>query len=118
MAVVRMKGREVAVGVHGGQGLVDGVLAGNLVLHANAAGEIGLGIHVDDEDLALGKRERGGEIDGCGGLADPALLVGDCDYPAHFQLLSDNGRGVDGRECAGKDTAFLKSTLLVSRRHL
>jgi hypothetical protein len=50
---------------------------------AQAAGGVGLGIEVDQENLLAALGQAGGEIDGGGGLADAAFLVGD----------GDDGRG-------------------------
>ena len=79
--------REVFVG-GGGDHLEGGTLAAEraveaaslLFLDANRAGGIGLRVEIDQEgvDLLLGQGR--GEIDGRGGLADAALLVGDGEY--------------------------------------
>ena len=61
----------------------------DLAAEADAAGEVGLGVDVDQEDAALGQRERRGEVDGRGGLPDATLLVGDCDYLPHLQQLME-----------------------------
>jgi hypothetical protein len=45
------------------------------VAQPDAAGEIGLGVKVDKEDLAAGERDGGREVDGGGGFADATLLV-------------------------------------------
>ena len=50
-----------------------------LALLSDAAGEIALGIDVDEEHALFGERQRRGEVDGGRGLADAALLVGDGD---------------------------------------
>ena len=52
-----------------------------LSLESKPAGEVALGVHVDDENALLGHGERRGEIDRRGGFANPALLVCDGDYP-------------------------------------
>jgi hypothetical protein len=52
-----------------------------LSFEAEAAGEVGLGVQVDEEDALLGEGEGGGEIDGGGGLADAAFLVCDGEDP-------------------------------------
>src|SRR5690606_23508237 len=93
-------GREVAVGrqqlvaavlgiLHGladralaDQHVVDGVLEG-LLVHTAAHGGVALGIEVDQQDAALGGDQRGGQVDAGGGLADPALLIGDREYLGH-----------------------------------
>ena len=69
-----------------GQRVVHGAGRGGLPLEANPAGEVRLGVHVDEEDaLVVGDRERGGQIYGCGGFADTTLLVGDGENPGwHF----------------------------------
>ena len=48
-----------------------------LTFEADAAGEVGLRIEVDEQDALLGHREGGGEVDGGGGFADAAFLIGD-----------------------------------------
>ena len=65
-----------------GQRVVDGAGRGGLPLEANAAGEVRLGVHVDQQDaLLVGNRERGGQVYGCGRFADTTLLVGDGEDP-------------------------------------
>ena len=48
-----------------------------LSFEADAAGEVALGVEIDDEHTPVCEGERGGEIDGGGGLADPTFLVYD-----------------------------------------
>jgi hypothetical protein len=48
-----------------------------LTFQSDAAREVGLGIHVDEENALFGQSQRGGEIDGRGGLADAPFLIGD-----------------------------------------
>ena len=52
------------------------------VLDAQRRAGVALRVEVDDQDLHSVQRERGGEVDGGGGLADAALLVGDGEHPA------------------------------------
>ena len=47
---------------------------------AEAGCGIGLWVAVNERDADFGSSERGREIDGGGGFADPALLIGDRDY--------------------------------------
>ena len=49
---------------------------------ADAAGQVALGIDVDEQHALLGERQRRRQVDGGGGLADAALLVGDGDDSA------------------------------------
>ena len=44
-------------------------------LKAEAGSSVGLGVAVDQENLETFESEAGGEVDGCGGFANPALLV-------------------------------------------
>ena len=55
---------------------------------ADAAREVALRIDVDEQDALVGERERGGEVDGGGGFADAALLVGDGYDAAQFGCLT------------------------------
>jgi len=50
------------------------------VVDAEGGGGVALRIDVDEEggEATLGK--GGGEVDRCGGLADPTLLVGHCEH--------------------------------------
>jgi hypothetical protein len=54
--------------------------APGLFLHAHGAGGVGLGIEVDQQRVDFLFGQRRGQIDGGGGLADAALLVGDGEY--------------------------------------
>ena len=60
---------------------------GGLALLTDAAGEVALRIDVDEEDAPLGEGERGGEVDGGGGFADAAFLVGDGDDSAPYLVV-------------------------------
>src|SRR5690606_19747299 len=64
-------------GAFAAKGAVEG--AALLFFHADGGGGVGLGVKIDQKsgDFFLG--ETGGEVDGGGGLADAALLVGDCE---------------------------------------
>jgi hypothetical protein len=52
-------------------------------VHADAARGVALGIHVNEEDLAIERGEAGAEVDGGGRLADATLLIHYCDDEAH-----------------------------------
>ena len=54
------------------------------VLEAETAGGVGLGIKIDEEDPATCFGRPRGEVNGGGGLADPALLINDS-HDAHTQ---------------------------------
>ena len=60
-----------------------GVGAIGVAKESEAAGGVGLGVAVDEEGWGLVRRERRGEVDGGGRLADSALLVGDRDDSCH-----------------------------------
>ena len=61
-----------------GERVIDGAGRRGLSLQADAAGEVGLRVHIDQQHaLVVGNRQRRREIDCCGGLADAALLIGD-----------------------------------------
>ena len=47
-----------------------------------------LRIEVDEQDALLGERQRGGEVDGGGGFADAAFLIGDGEDASHFWYLT------------------------------
>src|SRR5690606_19580764 len=53
------------------------------LVHTAAHGRIALGIQIDQQDTPAGCRQRGGEVDGRGRLADAALLVRDGDDALH-----------------------------------
>ena len=59
--------------------MIDAAGRGGATLQADAAREVRLRVHVDEEDALLGERERGGEVDRGRGLADAALLI--CNGP-------------------------------------
>ena len=76
------------------RGLEDGVadvdLAGEhvvgravaaLAVDAEPGRGIALRVEIDDQHMLADRRERGAEIDGGRGLADPALLVGEGEHP-------------------------------------
>jgi len=54
------------------------------VLEAETAGGVGLGIKIDEENPATCFGRPRGEVNGGGGLADPALLINDS-HDAHTQ---------------------------------
>ena len=53
--------------------------SGGIGGEAQAGGGVGLGIAIYKGDPNLSRSERGSEVDGGGGLADSAFLIGDCD---------------------------------------
>ena len=53
--------------------------ARGLSAEADAARQVALWVDVDEQDALVGERERRGQVDGGGGLADAAFLVGDGD---------------------------------------
>ena len=67
-----------------GEDLVEAALAAGL--DAEAAGAVGLGVEIDQQDALAADGEGGGEIEGGGGFPNPAFLV--CDgnnfHVAHF----------------------------------
>ncbi len=67
-----------------GERLVDGAGGRGLSLLPDAARQIGLRVEVDEEDGLICHGERGGQVDGGGGLGDAAFLVGNGDNPAYF----------------------------------
>ena len=50
---------------------------------AESAGGVGLGVAIDQQRAYALMSERGRQVDGGGGFADSALLVGDCDDARH-----------------------------------
>jgi hypothetical protein len=85
---------ELAEGTPPEQRVIDGAL--ELVpLEPEPAAGIPLGVHVDEEHLALGRGEARGEVDGGGRLADAALLIGDADDSTHVAHPCD-APGVPG----------------------
>ena len=52
-------------------------------VHAQARRGVGLRVCVDNQDLLLKRGQRGGKVDGGGGLAYTALLVCQCDNFSH-----------------------------------
>src|SRR5690606_4051380 len=75
-------------GVVAGEGVVDGPGGPGAILQAEAAREVCLRVHVDEQDLLVGEGERGCEIDGGGGLGDAAFLVGHGDDAGVFGHLN------------------------------
>ena len=63
------------------QHVVDGRDA-HVVVHVQRGRRIALRIQVDDQDAQAVLSQAGGQVDGGGRLADPALLVGDRQDPA------------------------------------
>ena len=60
-----------------GQRVVDRAGRRRFSFLPDAAGEVALGIDVDEQDAVVRHRERSGEVDRGGGFADAAFLVGD-----------------------------------------
>ena len=71
----------------GEQCFVDGARFGPLRFRSDAAGQIALGIDIDEENLMPCHGERRREIDGRGGLTDAAFLVRDGDDSAACVVL-------------------------------
>src|ERR1700722_15817298 len=57
-----------------------------MLVDSAAHGGIALRIEIDQQHAPFGGRQRGGEIDGGGGLSDPALLIWNWDAPLHGLL--------------------------------
>ena len=70
--------------VGGGQRLVDGAGGSGLPFEADAAGEVGLRVDVDEQDALVGHRQGCRQVDGGSGFGDAAFLVGDGDDAAHL----------------------------------
>src|SRR5882762_734473 len=62
-------------------------LADAIALDTDAARRVALRIGVDEQRLALGRRERGRKVYGSRRLADAAFLVCDRDYTCHYKSL-------------------------------
>ena len=56
-------------------------------LNAEAGRRIALGIQIDHQHTAANCRQRGREINRRGGLANPAFLIGDRDYPPRSRMV-------------------------------
>ena len=82
-----MNGRRVGGRLGGGQRVVDGAAWRGFALLPDAAGEVALRVDVDEQDALVGQRQRGGEVDGGGGLPDAALLIGDGDDSGHKLIV-------------------------------
>ena len=70
------------------QGVVNAAAGGGLAFEADAAGEVALRVEVDEQDALASERERGAEVDGGGGFADAAFLIGDDEDASHFWCLT------------------------------
>ena len=70
------------------QGVVDAAAGGGLAFEADPAGEVALRVEVDEQDALACERERGAEVDGGGGFADAAFLIGDDEDASHFWYLT------------------------------
>ena len=75
--------RGVLGGELGGERVVDGGAFLGVPLSSDAAGQVALGVDVDEQHSLSAQGEGGGEVDGGGGLADSALLVRDGDDSSH-----------------------------------
>ena len=76
--VARMKSSGISGAAVGRrQRVIDGSAAARLSPQADAAGQVALGIDIDEQNLASVGGEGRGKVDGGRGLADAALLVGD-----------------------------------------
>lgn len=64
------------------EALVDGAF-GLLDVHSQARRGVGLRVGVDDQDFLFERGQRGGKVDGGGGLAHAALLVCHCNNFSH-----------------------------------
>jgi hypothetical protein len=53
---------------------------------------VALRVEVDDQDVGAVQRQRRGQVDGAGGLADAALLVGHGDHSPRGRPGKSNGR--------------------------
>ena len=84
MRVSRMNG--AASAASRGQGLVDAAGGRGLPLEADAAGEVGLRVEVDEQHALPGEREGRREVDGRGGFADAAFLIGDGEHAGHLVI--------------------------------
>ena len=82
------------------------VEVGRLGLGAETAGGVALRVAVDQQDAALEGAETGAEVDGGGGLADPALLVRDGENRGHRGQWSQVLLGKRGAAagCAASDS--------------
>jgi hypothetical protein len=79
-----------------GERLVDSAGGRSLAFEANAAGQVPLGVHIDEQYALLGDREGCGEVDcGCR-FTDTTFLVGDGENARHLGCLTKNGRYPNG----------------------
>ena len=74
-----MNGAASVTRLRSDQRVVDGAGGSGLPFCADAAGQVALRVDVDEQHAPIGEGERGRQVDGRGGLADAALLVGDGD---------------------------------------
>ena len=65
---------------------------------AEPDGRVALRVDVDDQRLVAGRRDAGGDVDGGGGLPDPALLVRDRVDGGHRGFDASGGCGGFGPE--------------------
>src|SRR5262245_58419831 len=66
----------------GHQGFVRGTAGRALALETEAAGQVGLRVNINKQNLAALKRQRSRYVDRGRGFADAALLVRNRNYPA------------------------------------
>src|SRR5690606_12741194 len=76
----------------GRERFVGGACRGALVLEAEAAGEVGLRVEVDEEGALVGEGERGAEGDGRRGFGGAAFLVGEGDDSRRHYPICPNSK--------------------------
>jgi hypothetical protein len=57
---------------------------GGIPREAQASSGVGLGVAINDQGPHVLAGQRGAQVDGCRGLADAALLIGNRDYSPQF----------------------------------
>ena len=80
---------------HVGQKQITGRMLDLMLVDPATHGRVALRIEIDQEHTAAHERQRSGQIDRRGGLADPALLVGDRDDVDHGRLSHSGVRSDD-----------------------
>jgi hypothetical protein len=84
----RLEDEGRGVGGASRQGGVYAAARGGLAFEADPAGEVALRVEVDEQDALACECERGAEVDGGGGFADAAFLIGDDEDASHFWCLT------------------------------
>ena len=87
-----MGGQYIAIGCfrnggHGVRAVDDHIVYGLLdaaLVYAETGSGICLGVEVHQKDLQPQVMEGSGQIDGCGGFANAALLIDNCNDLSHF----------------------------------